>query len=118
MIEITSPSRRWFLKLAGGAAAGVVLSGAFMRRAAAALPHLSAATNATAKALHYTDNANKSAVHHPPMEHCMMCQHYKGHMGDSWGPCEIFPGYAVNAMGWCSAYKGRKSMMHMMHGMG
>ena len=118
MSEITSPNRRLFLKLSGGIVAGVALSAAFMRQAAAALPHLNAATNATAKALHYTDNAKQAVVQHPPMEHCMMCQHYKGHMGEAWGPCEIFPGYAVNARGWCSAYKARMSMMHMMRGNG
>lgn len=114
MSEISSPKRRRFLKLAGGMVAGVALAAGFIRRAAAMLPHLNAAANAEAKSLHYTDNANKSTVHHPSMEHCMMCQHYKGHMGEAWGPCEVFPGYAVNAMGWCSAYKARKSMMHGM----
>lgn len=116
MSNSMSLSRRRFLKLAGCVTAGLVLSATLLRRAVAALPHLSASTNPTAKALHYTDNAGKSVVHHPPMEHCMMCQYYKGHTGEAWGACEIFPGYDVNAMGWCSAYKARKHMMHMMHG--
>ncbi len=116
MSNSMSHSRRRFLKLAGGVTAGLVMSATFLRRAVAALPHLSASTNSTAKALHYTDNASNAAVRHPSMEHCMMCQHYKGNMGEAWGPCEIFPGYDVNARGWCSAYKARKSMMHMMHG--
>ncbi|TAL86321.1 MAG: High potential iron-sulfur protein [Rhodanobacter sp.] len=115
MIENPSPGRRRFLKLAGGFTAVVALSATFLSRAVAALPHLSASTNPTAKALHYTDDASEAVVHHPPMQHCMMCQHYKGHMGETWGPCEIFPGYDVNAKGWCSAYKARESMMHMMH---
>lgn len=118
MHEFTSPNRRRFLKLSGGIVAGIIVSVAFIRRAAAALLHLNAETNATAKALHYTDSAKQATVHHPPMEHCMMCQHYKGHMGEASGPCEIFPGYDVNAMGWCSAYKARMSMMHMMSGKG
>ena len=118
MSDSKSPSRRRFLKLVGGVTAGLVLSATLLRRAVAALPHLSASTNPTAKALHYTDSAGKAVVQHPPMEHCMMCQHYKGHMGEAWGPCEIFPGYDVNAMGWCGTYKARKSMMHMMHGAG
>lgn len=116
MRNSTSLSRRRFLKLAGGVTAGFVLSAMVFRRAFAALPHLNGSTNPAAKALHYTDNAGKAVVHHPPMEHCMMCKYYKGHMGEAWGPCEIFPGYDVSARGWCSAYEARKSMMHMMHG--
>lgn len=114
MVELASSGRRRFLQLVGGVATGIALSATFARRAAAALPHLSAKTNATARALHYADDASKAVVHHPPMERCMMCQHYKGHMGSAWGPCEVFPGYDVNAMGWCSAYAARKSMMPMM----
>lgn len=116
MSAMPQSSRRRFLALMARAAGAVLVAGAWVRGAAAALPHLGASSNATARALHYTDDARKSAVAHPPMQHCMMCRHYRGSMGEAWGPCEVFPGFDVNAMGWCSAYAARKSMMPMMHG--
>ncbi|MGH8182203.1 MAG: high-potential iron-sulfur protein [Rhodanobacteraceae bacterium] len=91
MLDDTSASRRQFMRLVGTAAAALVLAGSFLHRAIAALPHLSASTNVAAKALHYTDNARNAAVPHAPMVHCMMRQHYKGHMGEAWGPCAVFP---------------------------
>jgi hypothetical protein len=48
MIEETASPRRRFLKFAGGAAAAMVLLGSLPRRVWAALPHLSAATIASA----------------------------------------------------------------------
>jgi hypothetical protein len=34
---------------------------------------------------------------------CANCQLFQG-AGADWGPCAIFPGVAVAAKGWCSAY--------------
>ncbi|HEX7325046.1 MAG TPA: high-potential iron-sulfur protein [Rhodanobacteraceae bacterium] len=114
MADMAQSGRRRFLRLLGGAAAAVAVLGALPRRALAALPHLNPSTDATARALHYTDDARTDPSPHKPMQHCMMCQHYKGRMGEAWGPCVVFPGFDVNAMGWCEAYKPRMQMMRGM----
>lgn len=107
MTEATPSSRRRFLKLAGGAAAAVALLGALPRRVWAALPHLSVATNATAKALHYVDDDTKAVAPHKPGQDCTACMHYQGKPGEAWGPCAIFPGFDVNAKGWCQGFAAK-----------
>jgi hypothetical protein len=107
MIEETASRRRRFLKLVGGAAAAVVLLGSLPRRVWAALPHLNAATNATAKALKYVEDNAKAGPPHKPGQDCSACMHYSGKPGDAYGPCAIFPGFDVNAKGWCSGFQAR-----------
>ncbi|HEX7370334.1 MAG TPA: high-potential iron-sulfur protein [Rhodanobacteraceae bacterium] len=104
MTEETASPRRRFLKLAGGVAAAAVLLGSLPRRAWAALPHLSAATNATAKAMHYVEDDTKAPPPHKPGQDCSKCAHFQGKAGQPYGPCMIFPGFDVNAKGWCSAF--------------
>ncbi|TAN08298.1 MAG: twin-arginine translocation signal domain-containing protein [Rhodanobacteraceae bacterium] len=104
--ENVSPRRR-FLKLAGGAAAAAVLLGSLPRRVWAALPHLSAATNATAKALHYVDDNAKAGPPHKSGQDCSKCVHFQGKAGEAWGPCAIFPGFDVNAKGWCDGFQAK-----------
>ena len=108
MSEAQESSRRRFLKLAGGAAAAVALLGSLPRRAWAALPHLTQANNATAKALNYVEDDTKAGPPHKPGEDCAACMHYQGKAGDAYGPCAIFPGYDVNAKGWCSGFQAKK----------
>lgn len=107
MTEETETSRRRFLKLAGGAAAAVALLTALPRRVMAALPHLTQKNNATAKALHYVDDDTKAGPPHKPGEDCSKCVHYQGKAGEAWGPCAIFPGYDVNAKGWCAGFQAK-----------
>ncbi|MGH8145940.1 MAG: high-potential iron-sulfur protein [Rhodanobacteraceae bacterium] len=107
MTEENPPSRRRFLKLAGGTAAAVALLTALPRRALAALPHLSAATNATAKALHYVDDDTKAPPPHKAGQDCSKCVHFQGKPGETWGPCAIFPGFDVNAKGWCAGFQAK-----------
>lgn len=107
MTDETASNRRRFLKLAGGAAAAVALLGALPRRVMAALPHLSAATNATAKALHYVEDDTKAPAPHKPGQDCAKCMHYSGKAGEAYGPCAIFPGFDVNAKGWCSGFSAK-----------
>lgn len=108
MIEETASPRRRFLKLASGAAAAMVLLGSLPRRVwAAGLPHLSAATNATAKALKYVEDDTKAPPPHKPGQQCAKCMHYSGKPGDAYGPCAIFPGFDVNAKGWCSGFQAK-----------
>jgi len=40
---------------------------------------------------------------------CDDCIQYEGKKGEAWGPCKIFPGKAVNAKGWCSAFQPKKA---------
>ena len=105
--EIQSPRRR-FLKLAGGAAAALVVLGALPRRAWAALPHLTQANNPTAKAMKYVENNTKAGAPHKAGEDCSKCMHYQGKPGQAYGGCAIFPGYDVNAKGWCTAFAAKK----------
>jgi hypothetical protein len=107
MTEETASSRRRFLKLAGGATAAMVLLGSLPRRVWAALPHLSAATNATAKALKYVEDDTKAGPPHKPGQDCSKCMHYSGKPGDAYGPCAIFPGFDVNAKGWCTGFQAK-----------
>ena len=107
MSQETASPRRRFLKLAGGAAAAMVLLGSLPRRVWAALPHLTQANNATAKALHYVDDDSKAPAPHKPGQVCSSCVHFQGKSGETWGPCAIFPGYDVNAKGWCAGFQAK-----------
>jgi hypothetical protein len=77
------------------------------RAAAEGLPHLTV-DDATAKALSYHNDATtaprveKSGV--PAGEQfCHNCRFIQADSGE-WRPCQIFPGKAVNANGWCSSW--------------
>jgi High potential iron-sulfur protein len=107
MTDETTSNRRRFLKMAGRGVAAMALLGALPRRVLAALPHLNAATNATAKALHYVEDNSKAPAPHKPGQACWKCIHYSGKPGDAFGPCEIFPGFDVNAKGWCDGFQAR-----------
>lgn len=107
MTEETPSSRRRFLKLAGGAAAAVALLSALPRRVLAALPHLTQANNATAKALHYVEDNTKAPAPHKAGQDCAHCVHFQGKPGEAYGPCAIFPGFDVNAKGWCAGFQAK-----------
>ena len=107
MTDEKNPGRRRFLKLAGGAAAAAAVLAALPKRVMAALPHLSAASNATAKALKYVEDDTKAGPPHKPGQDCSKCVHFQGKAGDKYGPCAIFPGFDVNAKGWCSGFQAK-----------
>jgi hypothetical protein len=75
--------------------------------AAAELPHL-AEDDPTAKALQYHHDAaaapreERSGVAAQD-QFCHNCQLIQSDSG-AWRPCQIFPGKAVNADGWCSSW--------------
>lgn len=105
-------SRRSFLKIAAGTAAAAAVVGAIPRRARAAdLPHLSP-TDPAAQALGYSENTaqvNQAKYpNHKPSQDCSNCNFFQGAAGQAWGPCQLFPGKAVNAKGWCSAHAAKK----------
>ncbi len=102
-------SRRRFLKLAAGTAVVAAVIGSGLPRTARAqdLPHV-AETDPTAKALGYVeDAATTKDAKHQVGDACSSCQFYSGG-ASGYGPCQIFPGKAVNAKGWCVSYS-RKS---------
>ena len=46
---------------------------------------------------------------HKRGQDCDDCLHYKGRRGEAWGPCDLFPGKAVNAKGWCIEFQPKKT---------
>jgi High potential iron-sulfur protein len=74
---------------------------------AADLPHLTP-DEPTAKALGYRDDAktvnSKQFATYQPGQTCSTCLQLQGTAGQSWRPCSIFPGKAVNAGGWCQVW--------------
>ena len=97
-------ARRKFLQLSAVAAAGCFVQPG--REAHAAdLPELSV-DDPMAKAMKYTHDASTVDVatrNNPAADQtCANCALVQGE-GD-WRPCQIFPGKAVNAAGWCSVW--------------
>jgi hypothetical protein len=71
------------------------------------LPHL-ATDDAMANAMKYTHDASTvdpaSRANPAADQDCANCALIQGNDGDEWRPCQIFPGKAVNAKGWCSVW--------------
>ena len=59
--------------------------------------------SAQAAALQYTATTPDEATK------CSNCTLFQGAQGDETGPCPLFPGSAVAADGWCSAYVPKAS---------
>ncbi|WPL18539.1 High-potential iron-sulfur protein precursor [Thiorhodovibrio winogradskyi] len=105
-------SRRDAVKLVLGGLATVPLMNLVGMAAAQAeeLPHVDPATDPTAQALKYVNDATKSEREQakrdglPPNEqHCANCQFVLADSGE-WRPCSLFPGKAINENGWCSSW--------------
>jgi hypothetical protein len=99
-------ARRKFLQLSAVAAAGLIVKPG--REAQASdLPHL-AEDDPMAQAMKYTHDSTSvdpSTRNNPaPEQHCSNCALAQGAEGDAWLGCQIFPGKAVNANGWCSVW--------------
>ncbi|MBS0487643.1 MAG: high-potential iron-sulfur protein [Proteobacteria bacterium] len=106
--DSTNSSRRRFFAVAGSAIGAAAIAGVLPRTARAAdLPHLTA-TDPTAQALHYNDDATKVDKAAAPTwkagEACHNCNFFQGGATDQWGPCQLFPGKAVHRDGWCAGY--------------
>lgn len=99
--------RRRFLKVAVGTMAAATVLGTLPGTAFAAdLPHV-AIDDPTAKALSYTEDASKTAKPKTlASDACSNCTFYKGQKGAAFGPCDLFPGKAVAAKGWCVSHNG------------
>ncbi len=89
-------ARRQFIQLSAVAAAGCLVRPGQEARADD-VPHLSE-DDPTAQGLKYV---NKSTTDGQTCANCALVQ---GADGDEWRPCQIFPGKAVNAAGWCSVW--------------
>lgn len=108
MKQHTTASRRQFLKLAGVVAGASVFAAALPQHARADdLPHLSTA-DPTAAALGYNEDAQKvdgaKYPTHKVGQVCSNCQFFQGTDKTKWAGCQLFPGNAVTAKGWCSGY--------------
>ena len=101
-------AQRWrkFIQLSAVAAVGCL---AVPGREARAddLPHLSE-DDPMAQAMKYTHDASAvdpATRNNPAAEqNCANCALVQGNDGDEWRPCQIFPGKAVAANGWCSVW--------------
>lgn len=99
-------ARRKFIQLSAVAAAGCFVQSGRQARAAD-LPHLTA-DDPMGQAMKYTDDASSvdpSTRNNPAADQsCANCALIQGNDGDEWRPCQIFPGKAVAAKGWCSVW--------------
>lgn len=96
--------RRRFLKAAAGGVAAAAVLGTVPRFAQAQdLPHL-ATTDPTASALKYVEDGSKATGKKDPKDACFNCNFYQGKANAAWGPCQLFPGKAVAAKGWCVSH--------------
>lgn len=104
----TIESRRQFLQLVTVAVGGACIGGLSMLVRAGDLPHLTDA-DPTAKAMNYVEDAgsSKNALYKAGSI-CANCQFYHG-PDVGYGTCQLFPGKAVNAKGWCSSYTTKKA---------
>jgi hypothetical protein len=70
-------------------------------------------SHAQAKALPHLADANKvdrqKFPAYKPGTDCDDCIQFEGKKKEAFGPCKIFPGKAVSAKGWCSAFQPKKA---------
>lgn len=109
------PTRRAFLTTAAVTTSAVVF-GLRPRPASAkgaSLPHLSQKVDPMAKSLGYEPNAKDvdraKFSSYKPGERCGKCRFFEGSPGQQSGyaGCTIYPGYSVNADGWCASFSAR-----------
>lgn len=105
--HFTGQTRRQFMKLAVIGVASAPIVAALLPRIgfAADLPHLDS-SDATASALHYTEDATTASANptYKAGSSCAACQFFQGKAGDEYGPCLLFPGKAVHSKGWCASF--------------
>jgi len=74
------------------------------------LPHLSDA-NPAAASLGYTEDASnvdaKKFPAHQPGQQCATCKYFQGDIQAQYAACQLYPGNAVNAHGWCAGYAAK-----------
>lgn len=106
MTETRTITRRGVLRRLALAMTLAPIAVAAGRRATAAdstsLPLLSVDAP-EAKAVKYAEDAAQ-AQDKVPDRSCANCGLYQGASGSTQGPCQLFPGKAVKAAGWCSSW--------------
>lgn len=94
------------MKLSAVAAAGAVLRPGSAANAQE-MPQLDP-SDPVAQSMRYTHDASTvdPASRANPAENqlCSNCALVQGNDGETWRPCQIFPGKLVNANGWCSVW--------------
>lgn len=95
-------NRRIFVKMGSVATAAALTHQTQASEALERLPE----DNPQATALNYVEDVEAN----PPEgfnegsgQNCANCMHYKS-VDDTWGSCNLFPGYKVTAAGWCSGW--------------
>ena len=111
MSQFTTISRRHFLVLASAiAGAGACAAGFSGTVSAEELPKLTEA-DATATALGYREDTGKVDATkfptHQAGQACSNCKFFLGTDKTTAAGCQLFPGKAVAAKGWCSAYNAK-----------
>lgn len=105
-IPLSTIPRRKFIQLSAVAAVGALAQPGREARADD-LPHVSE-SDPMAQAMKYTNDASTvdAAARTNPAadQNCANCALIQGTDGDAWRPCQIFPGKAVAAAGWCSVW--------------
>ena len=103
---LSTIARRKFLQLSAVAAAGCI-AGTGREALAEDLPKVSE-DDPMAQAMKYTHDASTvdpSTRNNPAADQsCANCALIQGEDGAAWRPCQIFPGKAVAAAGWCSVW--------------
>jgi len=106
---VNNIGRRKFIQMSVAMAAGGLVAG---NRSAFAsdLPQLSE-DDAMAQSMRYTNDASTVDASTRPnpaeLQVCENCALIQGDDGEAWRPCQIFPGKAVSARGWCSVWSPR-----------
>jgi hypothetical protein len=107
MHDMRFDSRRRFLSQITRAGAVAALLPIAAR--ADALPPLSP-SDPTAQALAYAEDSAKvdaaKSPTHKAGQACLNCRFFSGDKAVT-GPCQLFPGKAVAAKGWCSGYNAK-----------
>jgi hypothetical protein len=94
-------------ELLSSLAPAAVLLAAGRADAQTELPHVDE-KDPIAKGLGYVPDVKKVDPKAEPTlktgAHCANCVLLQGKAGDTWRPCNMFPGKVVNANGWCKAW--------------
>ncbi|HET7758211.1 MAG TPA: high-potential iron-sulfur protein [Steroidobacteraceae bacterium] len=107
MTQAFDESRRDLLRNVALGLALLPAAAAPLRPAVAAELPLVTGDDPMAKALKYVPDVSKSADAKPGSK-CSNCMLYQGTAGAAQGPCQLFPGKAVKADGWCASWNLKK----------
>jgi len=106
--QVIDRCRRRFIKMGFGSIVAVPVTSLLVSTTARAELVLLDENDTMAKNLGYRHDTNAvdrdAYPNHSPEQLCSNCKIYLGQPGDPQGACTIFPGKAVKASGWCSAW--------------